>query len=283
MTPVSRAAQEYLAAGLAVIALTGKAPNGLFHKHGLQNALVGKPDNPGDRDLIEQVFTHPQTTGVGIVIQYPYFVVDVDGEEGAEQFAEIIETVQLDATTPIARTGRGLHIWYADHREHRGAKLGTKLDLKGVGGYVVAPPSLHPAGHHYEWLTSILSDDGTINPPIEMPDQLDEYLAMMGRLEADRPQRDHSATPMLVIQDGRLSIGHEPASISGLVQFVRTLPEGNRNHGLFWAASTAIEDGFTEAETMTALAPAAKEAGLAQREIKTAIQSAIKRLRRAKG
>ena len=56
--------------------------------------------------------------------------------------------------------GGGEHYYY---RAPKGAairnnvgKLGEGLDLRGVGGYVIAPPSLHISGHPYVW-----SVDGT--------------------------------------------------------------------------------------------------------------------------
>ena len=84
-SPLVAAAGDYLTRGLAVIALTGKTPNVRIHKHGLHQALSGAPETAEDWDLLEEVFTHPDTTGVGILTSFPYIVVDIDGEEGAEQ------------------------------------------------------------------------------------------------------------------------------------------------------------------------------------------------------
>jgi hypothetical protein len=67
----------------------------------------------------------------------------------------------------VAKTGRGLHLWYSSIEPSGSMKLGTLLDLKGQGGYVAAPPSLHPDGHRYTWLLE--PDD---EPPMEAPDAL---------------------------------------------------------------------------------------------------------------
>ncbi|MEZ5691952.1 MAG: bifunctional DNA primase/polymerase [Rickettsiales bacterium] len=35
----------------------------------------------------------------------------------------------------------------------------TGVDVRGDGGYVVAPPSLHPNGNNYEWANSPFEND----------------------------------------------------------------------------------------------------------------------------
>jgi bifunctional DNA primase/polymerase-like protein len=56
--------------------------------------------------------------------------------------------------TPTVITGSGGRHYYlswADITPGNGA-LGTGVDLKADGGYVVAPPSIHPNGQPYEWM-----------------------------------------------------------------------------------------------------------------------------------
>lgn len=62
--------------------------------------------------------------------------------------------------TPTSRTGKGHHIFL----KHPGKKVpnGVRLlsqgasgvDVRGDGGYVVAPPSVHGSGRRYEWVVS---------------------------------------------------------------------------------------------------------------------------------
>lgn len=59
--------------------------------------------------------------------------------------------------TPMTTTGRGRHIWF----KHPGfivrnfvARL-PELDMRGDGGYVCAPPSIHPTGREYRWQVSL--------------------------------------------------------------------------------------------------------------------------------
>lgn len=87
-------------------------------------------------------------------------VLDVDlNKEGAEKsFHQIIERHGELTTAVVAETGGGgLHFYF----KHPGAGttvsnaqefLGLKgIDVRGDGGYVVAPPSLHLSGNLYSW------------------------------------------------------------------------------------------------------------------------------------
>src|SRR6266478_5674800 len=59
------------------------------------------------------------------------------------------------STTLTSRTGRGLHFYFASNDipvKTSVRKLGNGLDIRGEGGFVVAPPSRHTSGKLYEWL-----------------------------------------------------------------------------------------------------------------------------------
>lgn len=276
MNPVTLAAYDYLSAGLAVIALTGKAPNTTHHPHGLRNAIVGMPEGAADDALLAQVFEDPETTGIGIVIQPPMVVVDVDGEAGAQALAVILGTTELEIETPIARTGRGLHIWFWDLVDggRRSRKLAPKLDLKGVRGYVAAPPSLHPAGHRYEWLVPIV-ENGKFRPPLNLPDSLEAWMREQDR-EAERTPMERPVVQELAIEGGNLQLVEAPATLTGLVVWLQSQTEGNRNDGLYWAACSARDDGFSIQEALDTLGEAARVIGLDAHEARTAIRSAYR-------
>lgn len=56
-------------------------------------------------------------------------------------------------TTRIAYTASGCHRYLAHpgHRVKNRVKFLPGLDMRGDGGYVVAPPSIHPSGKQYTW------------------------------------------------------------------------------------------------------------------------------------
>jgi hypothetical protein len=95
------------------------------------------------------------------------FVLDLDTEEGGHAANGEVSLAALMQGTPrrlpltrgaITPTG-GLHIYY---KQPSGiavpcstSKLGPGIDVRGDGGYVVAPPSMRPRVGPYEWQTTI--------------------------------------------------------------------------------------------------------------------------------
>lgn len=86
---------------------------------------------------------------IGLAIPAGLVVVDLDTLEALIRLRA--EDRELPAT-PKCRTARGLHLYYRTRTEIRNAvKLFPGVDLRGVGGYVVVPPSIHPSGARYRW------------------------------------------------------------------------------------------------------------------------------------
>lgn len=57
--------------------------------------------------------------------------------------------------TVTVKTSRGMHIYLRSATPGRLAHRPYHLDLIGAGAYVVAPPSIHPSGHKYEFGSNI--------------------------------------------------------------------------------------------------------------------------------
>jgi Bifunctional DNA primase/polymerase, N-terminal/Primase C terminal 1 (PriCT-1) len=82
-------------------------------------------------------------------------VVDVDPKHGGEHSLERLQQRfgSLPSTVESETGGGGRHLYFA----HPGivcrnrAGLAQGIDLRGDGGYVVAPPSVHPSGRRYVW------------------------------------------------------------------------------------------------------------------------------------
>jgi len=91
----------------------------------------------------------------GIIVQ------DLDGPAGMSQ-AQRHGGVPV---TPTSRTGNGLHVVYRhpgyEVRNFAGRAPG--VDLRGDGGYIVAPPSIHPNGSQYQW--QVDPDTTLADPP----------------------------------------------------------------------------------------------------------------------
>lgn len=103
-------------------------------------------------------------------------VLDVDADhDGFESLALLTIDYGALPDTPMSKTGSGgRHIFFrhpgVEIRNSAG-KLGRGLDIRGDGGYVVAPPSVHPNGNRYEWINK-----PSQYPLADMPDWLIELL-----------------------------------------------------------------------------------------------------------
>lgn len=86
-------------------------------------------------------------------------VVDLDSDT-AQDFAQ----KNGFPDTPSVRTGKGCHLYYKypEDMEIRNFQKRDDLpgiDLRGDGGYVVAPPSIHSSGSVYKWIDRKGLDD----------------------------------------------------------------------------------------------------------------------------
>ena len=82
------------------------------------------------------------------------FVLDVDGPVGAASLQDLVAKHGQLPDTLVAATGRGQHLYfrYPDCSVKNSAgSLGVGLDVRGDGGFVVAPPSQHASGIAYRW------------------------------------------------------------------------------------------------------------------------------------
>ena len=80
-----------------------------------------------------------------------YFcVLDFDPRNGGGWYGDAGPET-LPPTWVVHTGGGGRHYYYRTRELLRGAKLLSGVDLKGEGGYVVAPPSIHPEGGAYVW------------------------------------------------------------------------------------------------------------------------------------
>jgi hypothetical protein len=123
----------------------GKAP---LTQHGLKDATRTQLG-------IQEFWKLWPQANVGIAIPPGYFVLDVDIEHGGfESLEPLQEKVGLLPDTLRITTGSGgLHLWYKTTMPIRNkVVLGglPGIDIRGEGGYVVAPPSLHRSGKRYE-------------------------------------------------------------------------------------------------------------------------------------
>jgi hypothetical protein len=151
---ILQAAREYAALGLPIIPLNGKVP-----------AVRDWQRFVADAVNVTLWFSPARGANIGLRTgESGYVVIDTDTEE-----AEAWVRAHCTATPMTARSGAGsLHRYYANParkevRNRQGLKGIRGLDVRGHGGYIVLPPSVHPdTGRAYEWLTEL-------RPPVELP------------------------------------------------------------------------------------------------------------------
>ena len=84
------------------------------------------------------------------------FAVDLDGLDGEKSWVELCGQVPgIPPETLEAMTGKGRHLFfkYPAGREVRNKQaVRPGIDVRGEGGFVVAPGSVHPSGKRYEWV-----------------------------------------------------------------------------------------------------------------------------------
>jgi len=185
-----------------------------FGKH--PRTLHGFQDASTDEEAIRRWWTMWPSSNVGIATGDGLVVIDVDPRSGGEETLEALSAGHVFPRTPTVYTGGGgLHLYFSGQVEHGGTGiLGPGLDVKAVGGYVVAPPSLHGSGERYAWL--VLDDDA---PP------LPRWLRPPSRVV---PKQAGSSP----LSDGRMSSAYVEAALAQEVAAVRTAPIGSRNDQL---------------------------------------------------
>ena len=114
-------------------------------------------DATTDADTIRGWWTECPNANIGIATgsKSGLAVVDLDGSEG------IASGNRLGLSSTIcALTGNGKQLFFSDadgKLKNSVKKLAPGLDTRGKGGYVIAPPSLHPNGKKYCWLGRVLN------------------------------------------------------------------------------------------------------------------------------
>src|SRR5262245_20745241 len=82
------------------------------------------------------------------------FVIDVDGTDAEAALRRLeVEHATLPPSVEVI-TARGRHVYFQmpdiDLR-NSASKIAPHVDTGGNGGYVLAPPSIHPTGRRYAW------------------------------------------------------------------------------------------------------------------------------------
>jgi hypothetical protein len=142
-----------------------------------------------DARQLEEWFGRGAYANLGIVTGAisRLLVLDIDPMHGGSDSLERLEQAhgRLARTVEATTGSGGRHLYFA----HPGGivrnrvGLANGIDVRGDGGYVVAPPSVHPNGQHYSWRANRNPDDVE---PAAVPGWLVELL-IDERIHAGHP------------------------------------------------------------------------------------------------
>ena len=150
----------------------------IFPANGKQPALLSwerYQDTPATEEQIKRWFSNNKNQNIALVTGKVSGIIafDIDGEAAAAHFHHMLDSIgDKEMTSAISNTlrtktgGGNLHIligfkpeefsngdlignpllWLSNEAKH------NEIRLKGEGGYIIVPPSLHPNGNRYEFV-----------------------------------------------------------------------------------------------------------------------------------
>lgn len=156
LTPASsisrfgRSALAYAALGIRILPLIPRGKVPILHDWGNRATLL--------RETVTDWWGEWPEANIGGATGRGLAVLDVDPAHGGFVALEGLEEAHGSLPlTPTVKTGSGgLHYWFrlpdGLRLGNSAGKLGPGLDIRGDGGQVVLPPSIHPNGSPYSWL-----------------------------------------------------------------------------------------------------------------------------------
>lgn len=197
MNELKEAAIEYAKIGLAVFPLVPRDKKPL--------TMNGFKDATTNIDKITEWWLINPTANIGIAtgqMSNGLVVIDMDvdedkGKDGYHAFTKWInDNYVILPDSWLSITGRGgYHMMFKSSFTVR-SRTGwlEDVDVRGEGGYIVAPPSIHPNGNKYEWedapnettiadssdtdveflLNSVNIPERTAGEPLKVPDVIPE-------------------------------------------------------------------------------------------------------------
>jgi hypothetical protein len=226
---------------------------------------------------------HPSYNAAGVDCgKSGLVVVDLDrknGVDGLASWRDLVQQHEIDARgalVDLTPTG-GRHLYFTDPTggaiHNSTGKLAPGVDVRGAGGFVVAPGSLHPNGGRY-----VAIGDWS-HAPAPLPAALVDLLT----------PPPAPVTPVTLTPSGN---GHEPvtlrnatryteAAVNAELSILRAAPEGKRNDALNRAAfvlgtlAGASWSGLAAAEVEPMLTAAGGALGLTAREVPATVKSGL--------
>lgn len=218
--------KKYIALGWSIIPVSSKGKEPLIPWGEFQQRCANHTE-------LETWFTKWPNMNLGVVtgaISH-LVVVDADGSEGLKSLVQGRLTSSV-----IALTGKGKQVFYkwTEPVGNSVKKLAPGVDIRGDGGFVVVPPSIHSNGKIYRW-EKFIPAHLTI-----MPKLLPEPEVPIGK------NKD-------------LKYSEKPNS--WIAEALEAMKNGNRDNTLFTICSRLRDDGYSEKDAFVLLSPHADRVG----------------------
>ena len=145
---LGHAALQLAGRGMAILALRPRDKQPAT-AHGLKDATTC-------RDTVARWWQHNPDYNIGLATGAisGVLVVDVDSLDAEAELRKLEAQHSPLPPTVESITARGRHLffkWPGQDIRNSAGKLAPGIDIRGSGGYVVAPPSIHPSGRRYAW------------------------------------------------------------------------------------------------------------------------------------
>ena len=245
------------------LAERSKTPDGRLAPRGFYDATT-------DPARIRQWWTANPKANIGVRTGGGLVVVDADSEDA---LTEIVDRDPDSTTTAVVKTARGYQL-YTSHYGPVKCRTGVlpDLDLKADGGYVVAPPSIHPTGHQYAWDVA----------PHEVAEIAPFPTWLCELVETETPPPPPLAPVIERRTAGPLPPTVDPgaaALFSTKLDELARAPEGTRNETLnevsYTVGGLVASGRLDQATAERGLAAAARAAGLGDRETAKTMRSGL--------
>lgn len=180
----------------------------------------GHKDGTTNTEQISKWWAAKPFSNIGLVTGKisGFFVLDIDPRNGGEESLEELERIygKIPKTKLVLTGGGGQHLYFSYPRVNIGCRsnLFRGIDIKGDGGYVLAPPSLHISNHRYEWEVS--SFENNLAPPPQW---------LLKRLDSQHQHNEYN------LKD-KIFLG-------------KAIPEGSRNNSIARLAGLLLGKGMT--------------------------------------
>lgn len=248
---------------------------GMKHPAGLNNWQENATD---DLATIRDWYSGPfQGYGLGVATGpgSGIWALDIDTHDGLDGYNELKQLTALNGPLPqtvqSATGGGGAHIlftWDPNRPITNGManRLAGGLDIRGEGGQIVLPPTIHPSGRPYEWITNPFTTDIAEAPewlydlllapepaPVVAPTTAAHPTAFTSqgetpaewinnnhdwhtelsvdgwRIHSHKPDQTWWTRPGKNVRDGHSAVLHEPDG--PLVVFTTSIPVELQGHG----------------------------------------------------